>query len=145
MVSRPRNSIDEPRPEGVRPEQVYEVLTDGEKFAAATGQPARISDREGDEFTLFGGRVAGRQTELVRDERVVQAWRFGDDHPHPWDAGVYSVVRFTLEAEGKATKLTIDHDAIPTECQDHIASGYQPSTTTQSRRTSPVRRCSSEG
>ena len=122
------------------------MLTDGDKFAAATGQPAHISDREGDEFTLFGGRVAGRQIELVRGERVVQAWRFGDDHPHPWDAGVYSVVRFTLKTEGKATKLIIDHDAIPTNARTTSRRATQPSTTTQSRRTSPDRRrCSSEG
>ena len=100
------------------------MLTDGEKFAAATGQPARLTDQEGEEFTLFSGRVEGRQIELVPGERVVQAWRFGDEHPGTWDAGVYSVVRFTLKAERNATKLIIDHDAIPTECQDHIASGY---------------------
>jgi uncharacterized protein YndB with AHSA1/START domain len=72
------------------PEQVYAVLTDGEKFAAATGQPARLSDREGDEFRLFSGRVEGRQIELVPGERVVQAWRFGDDHPGTWDAGYFA-------------------------------------------------------
>ena len=47
------------------PQAVYEVLTDGQKFAAATGMPAQLSDREGEAFTLFGGRVEGRQIELV--------------------------------------------------------------------------------
>jgi uncharacterized protein YndB with AHSA1/START domain len=106
------------------PEQVYAVLTDGEKFAAATGQPARLSDREGGVFTLFGGRIEGRQIELVPGERVVQAWRFGGDHPGTWDAGVYSIVRFTLKPEGEATNFVIDHDAIPPEWQGHIATGY---------------------
>ena len=106
------------------PEQVYAVLTDGDKFAAATGQPARITNQEGEGFTLFGGRVQGRQIELVPGARVVQAWRFGDDHPDTWPAGVYSVVRFTLTPEEKATKLVIDHDGIPPEWQEHIASGY---------------------
>ncbi|MGH2913485.1 MAG: SRPBCC domain-containing protein [Solirubrobacteraceae bacterium] len=106
------------------PAQVYAVLTDGVKFAAATGMPARVRDREGEQFALFGGRVEGRQIELVPGERVVQAWRFGGEHPDTWDAGVYSVVRFTLKPEGKATKLVIDHHGIPSEWQDHIASGY---------------------
>src|ERR1700755_2562811 len=92
------------------PERVYAVLTDGERFAAATGQPARLSDQEGEDFTLFGGRVEGRQIELVPGERVVQAWRFGGAHPGAWDAGVYSLVRFTLTPEGESTKLVIDHD-----------------------------------
>jgi uncharacterized protein YndB with AHSA1/START domain len=106
------------------PEQVYALLTDGDKFAAATGMPARISEREGDEFTLFGGRVEGRHIELVPGERVVQAWRFGGEHPDTWDAGVYSVVRFTLQPEGEATKFVIDHDGIPPDWIEHITAGY---------------------
>jgi uncharacterized protein YndB with AHSA1/START domain len=106
------------------PEQVYAVLTDGEKFAAATGQAARVTDREGDAFTLFSGRVEGRQIELVPGERVVQAWRFGGNHPDTWDAGVYSVVRFTLHPEGEATRFVVDHEGIPSEWVEHIASGY---------------------
>ena len=106
------------------PARVYAVLTDGAKFAAATGQPARLTDQEGEEFTLFSGRVEGRQIELVPGERVVQAWRFGGNHPEAWDAGVYSVVHFTLERAGNATKLVIDHDGVPAEWQEHIASGY---------------------
>jgi activator of HSP90 ATPase len=106
------------------PEQVYAVLTDGEKFASATGMPARISDHEGTTFMLFGGRIEGRQVELVNGARVVQAWRFGDEHPDTWGAGVYSILRFTLIPEGDATKLVIDHAGIPSEWQEHIASGY---------------------
>jgi activator of HSP90 ATPase len=106
------------------PEQVYAVLTDGEKFAAATGAPARINGQEGEAFALFGGRVEGRQIELVPGERVVQAWRFGVEHPDAWEAGVYSVVRFTLEPGGEATKLVIAHTGIPPEWEEHIESGY---------------------
>ena len=48
------------------PGEVYRVLTDGERFAAATGQPAHVTDREGDAFSLFGGRVEGRQRTAAR-------------------------------------------------------------------------------
>jgi activator of HSP90 ATPase len=106
------------------PQQVYAVLTDGEAFAAATGQAAHLSDQEGETFSLFGGRVEGRQVELVPGERIVQAWRFGGNHPEAWDAGVYSVVRFTLTPEGQGTRFVIDHDAIPAGWEDHIDSGY---------------------
>jgi activator of HSP90 ATPase len=106
------------------PGQVYEYLTNGEIFTAATEMPAQVSDREGEPFSLFGGRVEGRQIELVPGERVVQAWRFGGAHPDAWEAGVYSIVRFTLRSEGDATKFVIDHDGIPPEWQDHIQSGY---------------------
>jgi uncharacterized protein YndB with AHSA1/START domain len=92
----------------VSPERVYELLTDSARFAAATGRPANIGPDEGDEFSIFGDYIQGRQIELVPGQRIVQAWRGGD-----WDAGVYSFVRFTLTREGSGTKLVVDHDAYP--------------------------------
>jgi len=106
------------------PQAVYDVLTDGQKFAAATGMPAQLSDREGETFTLFDGRVEGRQIELVPGQRIVQAWRFGAAHPSCWDAGVYSVVRFTLSGQEDCTRFVIDHVGVPPEWHDHISSGY---------------------
>ena len=106
------------------PGRIYEYLTNGEIFAAATGQPAEVSDRAGEPFSLFGGRVEGRQIELVPGERVVQAWRFGSAHPDAWEPGIYSIVRFTMRPEGDATRFAIDHDGIPPEWQDHIQGGY---------------------
>ena len=91
----------------VSPERVYELLTDGAKFAAATGRPASIGG-EGAPFSVFGDYVNGRQIELVPGQRVVQAWRGVD-----WAPGVYSIVRFTLTRDGAGTKLVLDHDAYP--------------------------------
>lgn len=106
------------------PQRVFELLTNGSLFSAATGQPAKITDREGDSFSLFGGRVEGRQIELVPGQRVVQAWRFGAEHPSPWEPGVYSIVHFTLEPADDGTRLVIDHTGIPAEWIEHISSGY---------------------
>jgi activator of HSP90 ATPase len=92
----------------VAPERVYEVLTDGPKFMAATDRPAKIGDSAGAAFSLFGGNVEGRHIELVPGERVVQAWRFP-----AWDAGVYSIVRLSLNREGAGTRLVLDHDGVP--------------------------------
>ncbi len=90
------------------PEQIYNLLTNGEEFAAATGMPATIGAGEGAAFSIFGGHIIGRQIELVPGRSVIQAWRGSD-----WQSGVYSVVRFTLEADGKGTKLSMDHNAYP--------------------------------
>jgi activator of HSP90 ATPase len=106
------------------PQQVFELLTSGSLFGAATGMPSEITDREGDSFSLFDGRVEGRQIELVPDQRVVQAWRFGAEHESPWEPGVYSTVRFTLEPAGDRTRLVIDHAGIPAEWIEHISGGY---------------------
>jgi uncharacterized protein YndB with AHSA1/START domain len=89
------------------PDRVYQLLTDSEKFAAATGRPATIG-AEGATFSIFGGYIEGRQIELVPGQRIVQAWRGMD-----WAPGAYSVVRFTLTREGESSRLTLDHDAYP--------------------------------
>jgi uncharacterized protein YndB with AHSA1/START domain len=106
------------------PQRVFELLTSGSLFGAATGMPAEITDREGEAFSVFGGRVEGRQIEVVPGHRLVQAWRFGTAHPSPWEPGVYSTVRFALEPAGDGTRLVIDHAGIPAEWIEHISRGY---------------------
>ena len=105
------------------PMEVYAYLTEGERFAAATGMAARLEPWAGSAFSLFDGRVEGRLIELVPGKQVVQAWRFGDAHPDAWDPGVYSIVRFTLTAEGDRTRFVVDHH-VPAEWREHIESGY---------------------
>jgi len=106
------------------PQQVFELLTSGSLFSAATGQLAEITDREGDAFSLFGGRIEGREIELVPGRRVVQAWRFGTAHDSPWEPGAYSTVRFSLEPAGDGTRLVIDHTGIPADWIEHLSQGY---------------------
>ena len=106
------------------PQQIFNLLTDGGLFGAATGMPAEVTAREGDPFSLFGGRVEGRQIELVPSRRVVQAWRFGTAHDSPWEPGVYSTVRFALEPTNNGTRLVIDHTGIPPEWVEHLTDGY---------------------
>lgn len=106
------------------PREVYELLSDGERFEAMSGMPARVTDRAGEPFSLFGGRIEGRQVELLAGERIVQAWRFGAAHDSPWEPGVFSILRFELSPEGSGTRLAIDHDGIPAEWQEHLEAGY---------------------
>ena len=103
---------------------VYRYLTDGATFAAATGMAAHVEPTEGSAFSLFDGRIEGRQVELVPGRRVVQAWRFGAAHPDVWAPGVYSIVRFTLTEERDQTRFVVDHDAVPAEWQEHLETGY---------------------
>ena len=124
LAHRPETSLHQESLIAAPPQQVFEVLTSGGLFSAATGQPAEITDREGDSFSIFGGRVEGRQIELVPGQRVVQAWRFGSAHPSAWEPGVYSTVRFALEPTGAGTRLVIDHAGIPAEWTEHISQGY---------------------
>ncbi len=103
------------------PERYYEeLLINGAKFGDVTGQPGKGGESEGAFFELFGDWLQGRQIELRKNERVTQAWRFKD-----WDAGVYSIVRFTLTPEGKGTKLTMDQDGVPAEFVEHVRTNWK--------------------
>lgn len=102
------------------PDRVYAALTSSGQFTEATGgRAAEITATDGGTFTLFGGAIHGRQIELVPGIRVVQAWR-----PKMWEAGVYSLVRFTLVAEGTGTKVILDHSGFPDGQHDHLAAGW---------------------
>ena len=88
----------------VPPHRIYDALLDDKQFAAFTGLGARISRDVGGELWMFGGRITGRNIELVPDQRIVQAWRDGN-----WDPGVYSLVKFELKARGTGTLVVLDH------------------------------------
>lgn len=103
------------------PERVYAALTDAEHFSAFTGgAPAEISHDAGGAFSCFGGMITGRNLELLPNRRLVQAWRAGN-----WGEGVYSVVRFELEAKGGETRLVFDHTGFPEEQRSHLEGGWQ--------------------
>ena len=104
----------------VSPQRVYEALTDSKQFSELTGAPAEIGREAGAPFSCFGGMIAGRQVELVPGELIVQAWRAGS-----WDAGVYSIVRFELKAQGAETRLIFDHSGFPAEQREHLEGGWQ--------------------
>jgi activator of HSP90 ATPase len=88
--------------------------------SALSSGPASGDGAEGAAFSAFGGHVTGRHVELVPGKRVVQAWR-----AKTWPEGLYSIVRFELQADGKGTKLVFDHEGFPVDMQEHLAMGWQ--------------------
>jgi activator of HSP90 ATPase len=101
------------------PETIYGILLDSKKFAAFTGMAATIDPSEGGAFLMFGGLIAGRNIELVANERIVQAWR-----PTHWDPGVYSIVKFELKPIPAGTTVILDHTGFPEGDFDGLDSGW---------------------
>jgi activator of HSP90 ATPase len=102
------------------PKQVYEALTDARQFSQFTGgAPAEIGREVGGGISLFGGKIVGRNVELVPGRRVVQAWRAMN-----WEEGVYSIVRFELKAQGAETRLIFDQDGFPDGEREHLDGGW---------------------
>jgi activator of HSP90 ATPase len=86
------------------PHRIYEILLDSKQFTAFSGEPAEISYDVGGAFSMFDGKIVGRNVELVPDQRIVQAWR-----PSYWEPGVYTLVKFELKPEGSQTRVVLDH------------------------------------
>ena len=120
----------------VPPARVYRALVDPAEFSAMTkfsmvpaAPPARIARDAGGAFVLFDGHILGRHIELVPGTRVVQAWRASD-----WDAGLYSIARFELHANGGGTTLTFDHTGFPKGQGEHLAQGWNANYWTPMRK-----------
>lgn len=102
------------------PSRIYGALLDAKQFAVFTGSPAEIDPKEGGFFSMFGGRIVGRNVELVPDQRIVQAWR-----PAHWNPGIYSIVKFELKPQDSETLLILDHTGFPEGEFDHLAYGWK--------------------
>jgi activator of HSP90 ATPase len=110
------------------PRDVYAILADASALSALSGMDGKSGLAEGDEYTPFGGRVTGRQVELIPASRIVQVWRLPE-----WEPGRYTIVRFALEPAGDGTRLTLDQYGYPEETDtvgchdtwhDHLSEGW---------------------
>lgn len=126
-------AIHQEVPIGASCARVYQALTDARAFDALTrlsdavalvtapnAKATAVSARAGAPFTLFGGYITGRNLELVSDQRLVQAWRTGG-----WDAGEYSIVRFTLRTQDAGCLVTLDHRGFPRSQGESLAYGWR--------------------
>jgi uncharacterized protein YndB with AHSA1/START domain len=102
------------------PANVYRALMSAAEHAKFTGEPAEIDAKVGGAWSAYGGKISGQNIELVDGARIVQTWRAGN-----WPAGTHSLVKFELSADGKGTKVVLDHDALTDEQVPHIAGGWE--------------------
>ena len=119
QAGKPGTTIHQEHDYSTTPARIYEVLLDARQFAAFSGDTAEIEPREGAAFKLFGGRIEGRNVELVPNRRIVQAWR-----PAAWPPGVYSIVRFELVPRGSATRIVFDHAGFTEDQWEHLNAGW---------------------
>jgi activator of HSP90 ATPase len=112
----------------VAPAQIYNTLLSSAAFSACTkksfdmftASSAKIDSVAGGTFSLFDGHITGRILELVPDQRIVEAWRVID-----WPAGVYSIARFDISAEGSGTRVIFEHVGFPEGLKEHLSIGWQ--------------------
>jgi activator of HSP90 ATPase len=104
----------------VPPSEVYDAYLDSRRHSQFTGQKARMSRREGGQFTAGDEYITGVNVELVPDRRIVQAWRASE-----WPEGAHSILRLELSRRGKGSLLVVDHLGIPEEFREGVDDGWR--------------------
>ncbi len=103
------------------PKALYDLYMNAKMHSAATGAPAKISDKEGARFTAHGDYITGKNLQLVKNKLIVQSWRGSD-----WDKSeVDSTFMIHLEPKGKDVILHAVHANLPDTEASHISKGWQ--------------------
>ena len=99
-------------------EKVYQALVDPKVIDEWGGGEVKMSDQVGFEFSLWGGDIYGKNTEVIKNEKLVQDWKENE-----WDE--YSKVTFNLSEENGETKLELIHENIPDKEASNINDGWK--------------------
>lgn len=99
---------------GAPPEKVWQALTDPKVIAKWGGGPAKMEDRAGTKFSLWGGDIHGTNTKVVPEKLLVQDW---------YSSGFKEASEVTFELSGN-TKVKLTHTNIPDAEFSDIKSGW---------------------
>ena len=102
------------------PHDVFEMLMDSKKHAKFSGAIAAISRKVGGKFSAYDGYCAGKNLELIPDEKIVQEWRASD-----WKETEVSKVTFQLSPTKNGTKLSFTQSGVPDKHVDAIKQGWK--------------------
>ena len=103
-----------------KPKALYELYMNSKKHSKATGAPAKLSKKEGGEFSAAGDYIKGKNIKLIKDQFIMQTWRGAD-----WtEADADSVFIINLEKKGKHTVLHAIHINVPDAHADGVDKGW---------------------
>jgi len=100
------------------PEDVYACLTNPFTIELWSDMPAKMEAKEGTEFEVFEGDIAGKILELEPGRKVVQQWYFGDQEEP-------SIVTFKIHPDKAKVSLELRHTNIPDEAYEEIKEGWE--------------------
>ena len=101
-------------------EEVYNALTIPFSIELWTGEKAEMSTKAGDEFSLFGGDISGRNLQFEENRKLIQEWYFGEQEEP-------SIVTITLSEDRSYTKIELLHTNIPDEAFEDMINGWDES------------------
>jgi activator of HSP90 ATPase len=99
------------------PEEVFIALTNPFTIELWSGHPARMEAREGTEFSIFDGDIAGKNIKITENKQIIQEWYFGDQTEE-------SIVTINLESHKLGTKVLLEHTHVPDEEAEEFKKGW---------------------
>ncbi len=98
-------------------ESVWNSLIDPTAIEKWGAGPAKMDDKVGTDFSLWGGDIHGKNTKVVKNKLLVQDW-YGGDWPQA------SKVTFTLTKEKNGTRVDLLHENVPDDEASDISDGW---------------------
>ena len=99
-------------------DKVWQALVDPKIIDKWGGGPAKMSDKIGFEFSLWGGDIHGKNTEVVPNKKLVQEW-FGGK----WDKP--SIATFELSFKNDQTTVEFAQVDVPDSEYSDIEQGWR--------------------
>ncbi|MEX2012663.1 MAG: SRPBCC domain-containing protein [Patescibacteria group bacterium] len=96
---------------------VWQALTDAEIIAKWGGGPCDMESNTDFQFSLWGGQIFGKNTQVSPGKKLAQEWSAGN-----WDQP--SVVVFELKSSGGKTELSLSQTDIPDGEFKEIKAGW---------------------
>lgn len=98
---------------------VWQAFVDPKIIDKWGGGPAKMSDKKGSKFFIWGGYIFGVNTKVIKHKILQQDWFSGDKWPKP------SKVKFTFVDNGESTTVKLVHTDIPDKSLKSIDEGWK--------------------
>lgn len=99
-------------------ENVWKALIDPKIIDKWGGGPAKMDDKVGTKFSLWGGEIYGKNIKVSENKELKQEWFEGK-----WDKP--SKVTFSLKEKGNKTEIKLLHEDVPDDEADDIDEGWK--------------------
>ncbi len=98
--------------------EVWQAFVDPKIIEKWGAGPAKMSAKEGADFSIWGGDIYGTNTEVISEKKLIQDWYGGK-----WDKP--SIVTFTFTDRGEQTEIELVHTNLPEGEEDNFAQGWK--------------------
>jgi len=98
--------------------KVWQALVDPKVIAKWGGGPAKMSEKAGTAFKIWGGEIFGKNTKVMKEKELIQEWS-----ENGWEKP--SEVIFKLVARKNQTEVILTHKNIPDKKAADIFQGWK--------------------